>query len=186
MLSPPAKSATVDVGNLAFTLVALLRADGHLCNVLTHISSGDWRGVERALVAILTPRTPAGRLSKVARNILELLCDDRGVTGRIMRPFFLDAIARIAGRPERKRLENKIARLRCRMSLDDRARSAHPQRAPRRSAERTRLGRPAGDLRTAQAGNRAGHGRLVGNAAITLPDQRCEIRDGRARSPGLH
>lgn len=36
MLSPFAKSVAVSAEDLSFTLVALLRADGHLCNVLTH------------------------------------------------------------------------------------------------------------------------------------------------------
>jgi|PersoiStandDraft_1058852.scaffolds.fasta_scaffold60376_1 hypothetical protein len=39
MFPPGAKTARpVDLDDLTFTLVALLRADGHLCNVLTVLS----------------------------------------------------------------------------------------------------------------------------------------------------
>lgn len=118
MLAPFTKSAAIAVDDLSFTLVALLRAEGHLCNVLTHVSSGDWRAVEQAIVAILSPRASSKKLCNVARNILELACDNRGVTGRIMGPFFFNAIVRIAGKADGKRLQKKIIRLRRRMSLD--------------------------------------------------------------------
>lgn len=132
---------TVALDDLSFTLVALLRAEGHLCNVLTHISSGDWRAVEQAIVAILTPRASSKKLSTVARNILELACDNRGVTGRIMGPFFFNAIVRVAGKPEGKRLEKKIRRLRRRMVLDSQMRPlAHPRRT--RESIRARSTRP--------------------------------------------
>lgn len=121
-------AAAIGLGDLTFTLVALLRAEGHLCNVLTHISSGDWRAVEQSIAAILNSRASPKKLSNVARNILELICDDRGVTGRIMRPFFFEAIARIAGRREMERLEKQVHRLRSQMSFDAQARSARSRR----------------------------------------------------------
>jgi NAD-dependent dihydropyrimidine dehydrogenase PreA subunit len=79
----PAAKATVGgtLAGLAFKLVALLRADGLLCNVLTHISSGDWCVVEQAILTILDPRASPEKLSKLARNMLELLSDDLGMTG---------------------------------------------------------------------------------------------------------
>jgi hypothetical protein len=122
------------IGDLSFALVALLRADGHLCNVLTHIASGDWRAVEQAIVVILSPRASPKKLSNVARNILELACDNRGITGRIMGPFFFNAIARIAGRPAGKRLEKRIRHLRRRMFLDGQTHLvAHPRRATKKT-----------------------------------------------------
>ncbi len=159
-MPPLSKSVTVTTDELSFTLVALLRADGHLCNVLTHISAGDWRAVERAIVAILNSRTSSKKLSPVARNILELVCDDRGVTGRLMRPFFFNAIARIAGKPEMIRLERKIRRLRGRMSLDAEMRLAPRRRARKpggaRSARQIRFHAAVGALVMAQATNGAG------------------------------
>lgn len=159
MLSPFAKSVAVSAEDLSFTLVALLRADGHLCNVLTHISSGDWRSIEQAIVGILNSRTSSKKLSPVARNILELICDNRGVTGRIMRPFFFNAIARVAGKSEMKRLQSKIRRLRIRISLDTQGRLAPPRRARKssgaRSARQIRFDPAVGVLTMTQATNGA-------------------------------
>lgn len=137
MSSPLVKSAGV-IDDLSFALVALLRADGHLCNVLTHIASGDWRAVEQAIVVILSPRASSKKLSNVARNILELACDNRGITGRIMGPFFFNAIVRIAGRPAGKRLEKKVRHMRRRMSLDGQMhRLAYARRAKKFSCARS-------------------------------------------------
>ena len=147
MLTPLVKPAAA-VDDLSFALVALLRAEGHLCNVLTHIASGDWRAVEQAIVAILSPRTSSKKLSDLARNILELACDNRGVTGRIMGPFFFNAIVQVAGKKDGKRLERKIRQLRRRMSLDGQVRlMARPPQpgksAGARSARPTRFDPPA-------------------------------------------
>jgi hypothetical protein len=114
--------------DLASTLVALLRTDGHLCNVLTHISRDDWHAIEVAIAAILRPRAAPNQLSNVAQNMLELICDDRGVTGRLMRPFFFEAVGRIAGKPEMERLKKRVERLRRRMSGGARLRLAHSRR----------------------------------------------------------
>ena len=134
----PAHQAAADGASagLTFTLVALLRADGHLCNVLTHVSSGDWRAVEQAINAIIEPPMPAQKLSNIDRNILELLCDDRGITGRIMRPFFFEAIGRVAGEAGRKRLEARIQRSRHLMSCEPQAPPA--PKAPRQACRRER------------------------------------------------
>ena len=131
----PAPAADDALPRLAFELTALLRADGHLCNVMTHISPGDWRAVEQAIVAILTPRARPAKLSKLARNLLDLLCDDLGIAGRAMRPFVFQAIGRVAGQGERARLEAGVRGLRRRASPDSPPRLA-PAKAPG-------LGRPA-------------------------------------------
>ena len=137
MLDPSGKSTAGEASvDLAFTLVALLRADGHLGNVLTHVSSGDWRAIELAIRAILDPRAAPQRLTGIARNILELVCDEGGVTGRLMRPFFFSAVASIAVESEMRRLEAQIQRLRRGDSCDPPARPASrtPRQASRREA----------------------------------------------------
>ncbi len=81
--------------DLVFSVVAAFRLHGHISNVLTHISGSNWAKVEQALRSILDPRAGSCDLSPLAQNIIELLCADRGVTGRIMKPYFrrlLDAI----------------------------------------------------------------------------------------------
>lgn len=137
MLSSFTGSTGNAIEDLVFTLVALLRADGHLCNVLTHISSGDWRAVEQAITSILSSRTSSKKLPNVARNMLELICDNRGVTGRIMRPFFFEAIARIAGKSEMTRLEKKVRRLRHRISSDAQIRVVHSPRTGKSNGARS-------------------------------------------------
>lgn len=81
--------------DLVFSLAAAFRQHAHISNVLTHISGSNWGKVEHALRSILDPRAGSCNLSPLAQNIIELMCADRGVTGRIMKPYFrrlLDAI----------------------------------------------------------------------------------------------
>src|SRR5664279_1972588 len=85
----------IAVGDLAFLVVAGLRRQPHISNVLTHISGADWGRVEQALRAILDPFTASRDLTPLARNIVDLMCADRGVTGRILKPYFRDLLARV-------------------------------------------------------------------------------------------
>jgi hypothetical protein len=146
MSAPTAKPfASGALASLAFKLVALPRANGHLCNVLTHISSDDWRAVDQAILMILEPRAPPEKLSKLARNMIELLCDDLGITGHMMQPFVFKAIGRIAGRAEMKRLEARIRRLHQCVSVDPPARLAYQRSSRpasiRRGAQHARVHR---------------------------------------------
>jgi hypothetical protein len=64
------------------------RNHGHLGNVLTHISAGNWKRVEEALFAILDPYANSASLTPLAHNIVELMCAEGGVTGRILKPYY--------------------------------------------------------------------------------------------------
>lgn len=144
----PARAKSQEAEELAFGLVARLRAEGHLSNVLTHLSAGKWGAVEQAIAAILRPRAATKRLSGLARNILELVCDDRGVTGRRMRPFFFAQIAEMAGKAHAARIERRIRRLRVRVASDDGsvatpAPRQRSDRVPPRSRTRITLPSPA-------------------------------------------
>ncbi len=123
-------ATSAELDDLVFTLVALLRADGHLCNVLTHVASGNWRALEAGIASILYPRTTPKQLSNVARNILQLICDGRGVTGPLMQSFVFDVIARVKGRRQMRRLKAKIWRLRHRVALE----AARASQAPGENA----------------------------------------------------
>lgn len=129
-MSSATETSPPQVFALSFTLVALLRADGHLCNVLTHISAGEWRAVEQAIAAILRPRASARGLSNLAQSLLELICDGRGVTGPMMQTFFFRAVEGIAGKREAQRIKNKVMRLRHSMSV---AAGRGPTQAQRRN-----------------------------------------------------
>jgi hypothetical protein len=81
-------SVPLDLDWLVPAWVGALRDHSHLSNVLTHISGRNWGDVERALGSIFDISIRSYDLSPLARNIVELLCADRGVTGRIMKPYF--------------------------------------------------------------------------------------------------
>jgi hypothetical protein len=73
---------------LAFITLAVFRAHPHISNVLTHISRADWAMIERSLASILDPATKSGTLSPLEQNIIDLMCADRGISGRILKPYF--------------------------------------------------------------------------------------------------
>ena len=83
--------------DLVFCVVAAFRRHPHLNNVLTHISGASWSRVEEALRVILDPRTGSRDLSPLARNIVDLMCADRGVTGRILKPYYRDLLTNVLG-----------------------------------------------------------------------------------------
>lgn len=86
--------AHVDLDVLASALVAAFRAHSHINNVMTHISAARWDHIERALHIILNPaKVPVG-LSRLEANIVDLLFAERGVTGRIAKPYFETLLAR--------------------------------------------------------------------------------------------
>jgi hypothetical protein len=87
----------IALGDLVFHVVASFRGHPHINNVLTHISGANWAAVEEALRAILDPRTGSGGLSPLAWNIVDLMCADRGVTGRILKPFYRDLLTALLG-----------------------------------------------------------------------------------------
>lgn len=97
----PAVSAGVlgvpDIDDLAFSLVAALHRHPHLSNVLTHISRSSWPRIEHTLRVILDPATQRRDLTPLARNMLDLMVAERGVTGRIFKPYFDALLVALAG-----------------------------------------------------------------------------------------
>ncbi|MCB1494310.1 MAG: hypothetical protein KDJ86_00870 [Bauldia sp.] len=87
--------AELPVSELAAIVVSQFRAHGHICNVLTHISGARWDRVEEAIGAILDPRAGKRRMTPLAENIVDLLCAERGVTGRIVKPYFETLLGRL-------------------------------------------------------------------------------------------
>jgi hypothetical protein len=86
-------AANLPTNELAFLTVAAFRAHSHINNVLTHISRGDWLAIERSLQRILDPATMGG-LSLLEQNLIDLMCADRGITGRVLKPFFRELLGR--------------------------------------------------------------------------------------------
>lgn len=88
---------------LAFRIFAALRAHPHINNVLTHISRAKWAELEKSLDHILDLATTSDGLSPLEENIIDLMVGERGVTGRILKPYYQAALHRIVepGRAER-------------------------------------------------------------------------------------
>lgn len=87
--------AEMPVSTLAAIVVASFRAHGHICNVMTHISGARWDSVEEAIRVILDPRAGKPEMTPLAENIVDLLCAERGVTGRIVKPYFETLLTRL-------------------------------------------------------------------------------------------
>ncbi len=79
--------APLDHLGLAAHIAVAFRDHPHINNVMTHISGANWQNVERALAELLDADRTSTSLSRLARNILQLLCAERGVTGRIVKPY---------------------------------------------------------------------------------------------------
>ena len=89
---------------LVFLVVAAFRRHPHINNVLTHISGGNWLRIEQALSAILDPNAGHGALSPLAINIVDLMCADRGITGRILKPYYKNLLTSALGEQAAHRL----------------------------------------------------------------------------------
>ncbi|MBS0528563.1 MAG: hypothetical protein JSS22_04125 [Proteobacteria bacterium] len=108
-LEIPAGLSTAD---LAFGVFAAFRAHPHVCNVLTHISRSNWNHVESVLNAILDPATTSDGLSPLPHNILDLMCAERGVTGRTLKPYFHAVLHRLLGPTAAERTIDHVETLR--------------------------------------------------------------------------
>ncbi len=89
-------SASLDHLELAAHLAVAFRDHPHINNVMTHISSANWQRIEQALAELLDADRPSACLSRLSRNILQLICAERGVTGRILKPYVAALLDRIA------------------------------------------------------------------------------------------
>jgi hypothetical protein len=103
-----AEAAEIKIDARVFVVVAAFRRHPHINNVMTHISGGSWDRVEQALRAILDPLARTRDLSQLARNIVDLMCADRGVTGRILKPYFRDLLATVLPLPIAARLRANV------------------------------------------------------------------------------
>ena len=102
---------TPNIDDLAFSVVAALHRHPHLSNVLTHISRSSWPRIEHTLRVILDPTTQHRDLTPLARNMLDLMCNARGDTGRIFKPYFGTLLVALAGPNRAATLLSRIHRL---------------------------------------------------------------------------
>ena len=97
---------------LAEDLSSAIRRHPHLGNVMTHISSGRWPQVDEALQPLFMPARKTFLVSPLTHNILELICDNRGTTGRIMQPFFQAFLSRYLEDEDAKKIATWVRHLR--------------------------------------------------------------------------
>jgi hypothetical protein len=97
--------------DLATSVVAAIRRPPHIGNVLTHISRSNWDAVDIALRLIFNAATAPEDLTPLARNIVDLMCGDRGTTGRIMKPYFHELLSLLLAPDQTACLTAHIAHL---------------------------------------------------------------------------
>src|SRR6478735_12467128 len=97
-----------EMAELAFRIFAAFRAHPHVNNVLTHISRAKWAEVEKSLNHILDLATISDDLSPLEENIVELMVGERGITGKILKPYFLATLHRILEPSHAQRLIRHI------------------------------------------------------------------------------
>lgn len=96
---------------LAFRIFAAFRAHPHINNVLTHISRARRSELEQSLNRILDLSTTSDRLSVLDENIIDLMVGERGVTGKIMKPYFQAALRRLLDPSRAERLLRHVSAL---------------------------------------------------------------------------
>jgi hypothetical protein len=125
---------------LAFRIFAAFRAHPHVNNVLTHISRAKLVEVERSLNRIVDPSTTVDALSPLEENIIELMVGERGITGKILKPYLQAVLYRILEPDGAERLIRHINAL----YLELEWKVQHPPPAPL-SNEHSREAGHAGD-----------------------------------------
>lgn len=98
----------LSTAELAFRICAAFRAHPHVSNVLTHISRAKWDEVERSIKSIIDPAMTGDDLSPLERNIVDLIVAERGITGRILKPYFHAVLYRLLDPSGRERLIRQI------------------------------------------------------------------------------
>ncbi|MCY0149878.1 hypothetical protein OEG84_19780 [Hoeflea sp. G2-23] len=103
----------LDLGLEALTraVVASFRANSHITNVMTHISGARWDQIEDALRVILDRGARPLQLSRLEANIVDLICAERGVTGRMLKPYFHAVLCRLLPPAAAASLQAHIMRL---------------------------------------------------------------------------
>jgi hypothetical protein len=97
-----------ETAELAFRIFAAFRAHPHINNVFTHISRAKWAEVEKSLNHILDLATTSDGLSLLEENIIELIAGERGITGKILKPYFMAILRRILELNHAQRLMRHI------------------------------------------------------------------------------
>lgn len=137
------RRADVPTAELASRVCAAFRAHPHINNVLTHISRADWSAVTRALSAIFDPGVTSDGRSALERNILDLMCAERGITGRILKPYFHARLHRLLEPHEAERLIRHVQALF--LELEWKAQQPARSPAPSKSSQEADMSEPSSE-----------------------------------------
>jgi hypothetical protein len=107
-----------DCEEIAKTLAAAFRWHPHISNVLTHICGSQWTKIEAAMRSIVDPAARWADLSPLSQNLVELMWAECGVTGRILKPYLREFVARKISPQASDRLLRHLAQL-CSMQKTD-------------------------------------------------------------------
>ncbi|WP_322987741.1 MULTISPECIES: hypothetical protein [unclassified Hoeflea] len=108
---PTAIGLGLGLDTLTRAVVASFRANSHITNVMTHISGARWDHIEDALRVILDRGARPLQLSRLEANIVDLICAERGVTGRMLKPYFHSVLCRLLPPAAAASLQAHIMRL---------------------------------------------------------------------------
>lgn len=100
-----------DLDALVQRLVAAFRCHPHINNVMTHICGGRWERIGQALGVILDPGATRDNLSPLTQNVVELMWAERGITGRILKPYLCELFAKTLPKHVAEQLSSHIAGL---------------------------------------------------------------------------
>jgi hypothetical protein len=100
-----------DCEEIAKTLTAAYRWHPHFSNVLTHICGSQWTKIEAAMRSIVDPAARWADLSPLSQNLVELMWAERGVTGRILKPYLREFVAQKISPRASDRLLRHLAHL---------------------------------------------------------------------------
>lgn len=116
-----------DCEEIAKTLTAAFRWHPHSSNVLTHICGSQWTKIEAAMRSIVDPAAGWADLSPLSQNLVELMWAERGVTGRILKPYLREFVARKLSPRASDRLLRHLAHLCPKQKIDSvRCGGEHP------------------------------------------------------------
>lgn len=101
----------LSTAEFAFRVYAAFRAHPHINNVLTHISRAKWIEVEQSINSILDLATTSGDLSPLGQNIIDLMAAERGITGKILKPYFHAIVQKLLEPHQAERLIRHIEAL---------------------------------------------------------------------------
>ncbi|WIJ26981.1 hypothetical protein [Devosia sp. RR2S18] len=98
-------AGSLDPQTTADLLIIGLRDHPHFNNVLTHVLHADRPLAQKSMERLLRLEDEAP-LTSLEANLVSLLCGERGVTGKMMRPWVAAQLRRLLSEQDASRIEH--------------------------------------------------------------------------------